>query len=517
MITLLSRSALTLRPMSSGTGGVAVFRAAQLGSPVMCLGLDELLAMPPAGSAWKRSCLTDNPVSTCSSVSCAAGNRTHALGPSQRLGRRSYSALAVYVLLAIAFVLSTSASSWADVEPKRVLMLHSFGLRFKPWTDYAQIIRSEITRNAQRSVDFHDHSLLTARLNDDTSDGPFVDYLYALYTERPPDLIIAIGAPAANFVQRYRQRIFPGTPMLFTAVEARRVQYDKLTEDDTVVAVAHDFPASFENILRVLPRTKTIAIVNGTSPNETFWLGELRRETAPLAGRVELKFYNELSFEHILKDAANLPPDSAIFWHLMNVDAAGVAHEANAALSTLSATANAPIFSYLDNFFGDTTVGGPMHLVEEGSAVAAAVAIRILNGEKAGSIKTAPTRTQQRRNTIGGRCSAGESTRAVFRQGARFTSNRHDLGNLPLAVGHHLCGVSERAAPGRRCDRHAQWRCCHVSQGFLRHSSGHATDCELHQRVSCRRLFLVRSTQSRFISAKCGFPTATTRGRLMMG
>ena len=44
--------------------------------------------------------------------------------------------------------------------------------------------------------------------------------------------------------------------MLFTAVEARRVQYNKLTEDDTVVASAHDFPASFENILRVLPRDK---------------------------------------------------------------------------------------------------------------------------------------------------------------------------------------------------------------------------------------------------------------------
>ena len=69
-------------------------------------------------------------------------------------GRRSYSALALYVLLAIAFVLSTSASSWADVEPKRVLMLHSFGLRFKPWTDYAQIIRSEITRSAKNQWTF---------------------------------------------------------------------------------------------------------------------------------------------------------------------------------------------------------------------------------------------------------------------------------------------------------------------------------------------------------------------------
>jgi hypothetical protein len=43
--------------------------------------------------------------------------------------------------------------------------------------------------------------------------------------------------------------------MLFTGVEARRVQHDKLTHDDTVVAAAHDFPASFEQILRVLPRT----------------------------------------------------------------------------------------------------------------------------------------------------------------------------------------------------------------------------------------------------------------------
>ena len=82
------------------------------------------------------------------------------------------------------------------------------------------------------------------------------------------------------------------------------------------MAVAHDFPAAFENILRVLPPTKMIAIVNGISPNEKFWLEEMSRELAPLTGRVELKWYNELSFEDILKDATNLPPHSAIFWHL---------------------------------------------------------------------------------------------------------------------------------------------------------------------------------------------------------
>lgn len=97
---------------------------------------------------------------------------------------------------------------------------------------------------------------MTARVDDEKALAPFVDYLRALYEENPPDLMVALGAPAAEFLQRYRPRLFPKTPMLFTAVEARRVQYDKLTENDTVAAAAHDFPAAIETILQVLPEKK---------------------------------------------------------------------------------------------------------------------------------------------------------------------------------------------------------------------------------------------------------------------
>ena len=308
------------------------------------------------------------------------------------LSWRSFCARTFTAALAIALLLATLCQSQAaGPEPKRVLMLHSFGPRFKPWSDYAQAIRSEISQQRHKPVDFLDHSLVNARASDESSEAAFVEYLRALYARRPIDLIVAIGAPAANFVQRHRQRLFSATPMVFTAVEQRRVQYEKLTENDTVVAVAHDFPAAFDNILRVLPLTKTIAVVNGTSPNETFWLEEMRRELAPLTGRVELRWYNEKSFEEILIDAARLPPHSAIFWHLMNVDAAGVAHETNDALNKLSSSANGPIFSYDGSFFGEAIVGGPMHSVHKLSQITAAVAIRILNGEKAGDIKTPPT------------------------------------------------------------------------------------------------------------------------------
>jgi signal transduction histidine kinase len=289
-------------------------------------------------------------------------------------------AMALALLLAM-----LCRSQAADPEPKRVMLLHSFGLRFRPWTDYSEALRAELSRRT--SVEFQDHSLLNARRNSDKSDAPFVEYLRTLNVDQPPDLIIAIGAPAANFVQAHRKDLFATTPMLFTAVERRRVAFDKLTEYDTVVAASNNDYIFFENILRVLPLTTTIAIVVGASPSETFWRNEVAKSTARLADRVQFRWYNELSFEDMLKNAANLPPHSAIFWIGLNVDAAGVAHEGNSAFSRLYRVADAPIFFHDETFFGDGIVGGPMQVVAGQTKKAAEVALRILDGEKVGDIK----------------------------------------------------------------------------------------------------------------------------------
>jgi len=70
-------------------------------------------------------------------------------------------------VLTVALLFATQGQTRAaDPQPKRILMLHSFGLRFKPWTDYAENIRTEISRRG--FVDFQDHSLVTARLNETT-------------------------------------------------------------------------------------------------------------------------------------------------------------------------------------------------------------------------------------------------------------------------------------------------------------------------------------------------------------
>jgi signal transduction histidine kinase len=299
---------------------------------------------------------------------------------------RTFTATLVVVLLLV-----TQAYGQTDVEPKRVLILHSVGREFRPWNAYAKDIRAELDRQSRWPIDVQEHSLVAARSGDPRAEELFLEYIKALYAGTPPDLIVSVGAPSAGFLQRHRRDLFPTTPILFTVLEQRRVQYPSLTENDTVVAVRHDFRVLFDSFLSISPDTKVVAIINGNSPNEKYWQKEMRRELQPLDGRIEIRWYDNLSYDDVLKQTASLPPHSAIFWYQMIVDAAGVAHEGDRALTRLYASANAPIFTHDDAFFGQEIVGGPMHSALGGSRRAMEVAMRILGGENPSDIKTPPS------------------------------------------------------------------------------------------------------------------------------
>ena len=290
--------------------------------------------------------------------------------------------------LVVSLAASLGCSAGIAAESKRVMLLHSFGSDFKPWSEYAKSIRTELKQQSPWPLDITEHSLVTARSPDEDPEAPFVEYLRALFAKHPLDLIVSIGAPAAAFVQRHRQRLFATTPMVFTAVDQRRVQYSSLTANDAVVALRINYLSAFENILQVLPDTKDVIVVVGTSPIEKFWKEAIGKEVEPLANRIKLSWTDELSFEALLKQASALPRNTAIFWELMIVDAAGVVHEGDVPLTRLHAVANAPIFSYDESFFGNATVGGPLLLAADTGRLTAAAVIRILNGEKPGEIRT---------------------------------------------------------------------------------------------------------------------------------
>jgi hypothetical protein len=132
-----------------------------------------------------------------------------------------------------------------------------------------------------------------------------------------------------------------------------------LTANDAVVAVRLDLPGVIDNILRILSKTTNVAIVIGNSPLEKYWVNELHREFQPFTSRVNFVWLNDLSLDEMKKRVANLPANSAIFYALGAVDVEGVPYEQNRALTEIHTVTNAPIFSFVDSYFGNGIVGGP--------------------------------------------------------------------------------------------------------------------------------------------------------------
>ena len=290
--------------------------------------------------------------------------------------------------LSVAFLIFATAE--AAGEPRRVLIVHAFGHAYSPWSDMAASFREELVKNSPEPIDLYEVSLDTARVQDPQDEAPFVEYIRAVLSGRKLDLIVPVGAPAVFFIQRHREMIFPSTPMLMLGADVRRISGTLRRPTDAAVLLDLDLPAYFKNILQLRPETKDVAVVVGNSPVERYWTSELRRAFTPFADRVNIVWFNDLTFDEMLKRAASMPPQSAIFWFLLSEDAAGVPYSQDRALEMMREVATAPIFGMGDFELGRGIVGGPLMQTSVLGQKAAKLGLRIMKGEQRGGIVDPP-------------------------------------------------------------------------------------------------------------------------------
>ncbi|MFD1987405.1 histidine kinase [Mesorhizobium newzealandense] len=275
-------------------------------------------------------------------------------------------------------------------DAKRVLLLHSFGRDFAPFSEMTKSFQSALVKRSPEPLDIYEASIFTARFQEPENEGSLVKYLQDLFSGRRLDLIVAQGGPAAAFVEKYRQQLFFDTPMVIAGVDSRLMADPAITPNATYIGVKLDLPAFVENILRVRPETTDIAVVIGDSPNEQFWASELHREFQPFADRVHFEWLDQVSLDEMLHRVAGLPPQSAVLYFMLAVDGAGAVHPLDAAFTRIREVATVPVFGYGDYHLGQGSVGGPSDQTQAVGQQTAQVALRVLAGERAGDIKTPP-------------------------------------------------------------------------------------------------------------------------------
>ncbi len=288
-----------------------------------------------------------------------------------------------------------ASASAAQPAPRSVLILHSFDIGYATDVAFARAFRAELSKQSPEPINFFEVSVRPTPSAGALAEEVVANYLRSSLAGQRLDLVITISAPAAMFARKYRDQLFPTTPLLLAGVDHRWVQHEVLTANEAVVPIAVDPVRIVEDILRLRPQTTNLITVLGDSPLERAWREELVRDFQSFADRLTLTWFNELSFAEMLKRSATLPANSALLYGLLSVDAKGFTQTEDRVLAELHEVANAPLFGLFSHQMGSGVVGGPILSVEDVAKDTASVGVRLLSGELAATIKTPPLASQR--------------------------------------------------------------------------------------------------------------------------
>src|SRR5688572_6068661 len=288
--------------------------------------------------------------------------------------------------LLVLLLLHCPLSAVASGETRHVLVLSSSERPFAPQSAFADALIRDLIRSSREPIQFVEVSVQPARASGDAPDVSVAQRIRSAFGVGKLDLVMTIGGPAATFAQQFRQELFPATPTLLAGVDHRFVENGTFTDHETTVATQHDPALMIDEILRLLPETRTVMVVVGASHVEQFWLKEMKREFARFGDRLQFSWTNQLSFDEIMERSRTMPARSAIFFAVLSLDGKGEPRVEGESLIALHTVANVPMFGL--HGIGDGIVGGPLLSIGELSRTTAEVALRVLAGESPGNIKT---------------------------------------------------------------------------------------------------------------------------------
>jgi signal transduction histidine kinase len=288
--------------------------------------------------------------------------------------------------ITLAFLLLLGAASSEAQPVRQVLMLQSFDRGNLTLDSFTGNFRVELDRLVGIPVNVV-QVVVGQSGSVGASEQAVVDYIRAIFAQSPgPDLIVTVAGPAAAFARKYRQQLFPETPLLFGAVDQRYLRAAPLGQNEAAISVDNDFSSLVDSILQLLPRTRQLFVVLGSGALGRFWRPELENQFRRFHDRLTFVWSDDLSLSDLLRRCASLPPDSAIFYLTFGIDAQGRSYADERVFDALHATANAPTFGVQSVMLGHGIVGGTLMAIDDLSRSTAEVAIRLLNGATPGSI-----------------------------------------------------------------------------------------------------------------------------------
>jgi len=214
-----------------------------------------------------------------------------------------YRSLALLILLGLILMPPALAE-----QHSHVLVLNSYH-QGMDWTDGELSGVRSVLEKASQPTQIHVEYMDTKRV----ADRAHFDNLRRLYSHKYQTLkfraIVATDNDAFDFLQQYRDELFPGVPVIFCGVNWFRDELLAGMDGFTGIAETVDSAATVQLMLQLHPDTRRIVVVIDSTTTGNALREELEPVVLAFRERLAFEFWNKQTLAELPQKLAALPAD----------------------------------------------------------------------------------------------------------------------------------------------------------------------------------------------------------------
>lgn len=297
----------------------------------------------------------------------------------------------IVILLTLCFSLGAMDAGAARGDPlgrsdaTQVLVLNAYSTGYA-WTDnIVEGIQSVFSSapDVVLRMEFMD----TKYINTDKHYRLLRDLYQNKFAPDDFDVVIATDDDALLFLRKYREELFPRTPVVFCGVNnftpAKVEGFDLYTG----VNEEPDMASTLNAIIQLLPDTHTIHVITDTLTTGLLERKAFERIAPQFENRVmRFNYIDDVAMHELQSTLADLGPGNVAIFISFFMDADGVPFTPQEALPAITSASSIPVFGAVDYQLGDGVIGGMMRSSRYQGETAARLAKRVLDGEAIANI-----------------------------------------------------------------------------------------------------------------------------------
>jgi PAS domain S-box-containing protein len=264
-----------------------------------------------------------------------------------------------------------------------VVILNDLGIISSPgFAEIDQAIFAGLQKSPYQ-IELYHESLEITLFPDEVSQRRFREEFIQKYSDRRPDIIIAVGSASFKFVVETQERFLRDTPIIFCAILGRIPEESRPNMQFTGVLGKLHPEETLTAALHMLPNTKHVVVIGGIGAFDEAFEDAAKQGFQNLESKLEFTYLTTLSMPALLEQLKHLPSDTIVYHTAITKDAAGTRFIDSAqSIPLVTGASNAPTFVMDDIDLRGGTVGGDLVNWSDDGRVAAEMAVKVLNGEK---------------------------------------------------------------------------------------------------------------------------------------